>query len=818
MHETRFAPLAYSFDMLQSGRSKAMAMSDFTMMDKAGKADATAGVESERAVELLKEVKYVQNIGRFEKCQSVADATFGACTLVFGENGWGKSTLADLLRSLTTNNPDIVIGRKTLAGGPDQKAVVRFGDQRAVFEDEAWSGIRPHIAIYDSVFVNENVFSGDVVTNEHLKKQYGMVVGEEGVRRVRRIVELDNENRQNNSETRVVEAELDGILRAVGPEGMTRKAFLALDAVADVDAKIEEKDKEMQRASRAKELKGAGEPPVLPVPMETEEFRKSLHSAIGGIAEAAARAVREHIEKHAEKSRGGAMTHESWLEAGTAFVDGDECAFCGQRLDDRMLVDSYAEFFSDAYKRLAADVKAKRNTFARYEKGEYRNRVEEIVAQNETLYAYWKEAGQIDLPEFEGVEAAIGSMEAAARLLDAVFVEKQGNLTEAASGDDVEAAITAWDEGRKEIMRLNGVIGGHRAKVTALKESVDATELSRLETELKALRAAKQRHEGETGEVIKKLEAHEATKERIAKEKAEEKKKLNEHGRVITETLGKTINSYLGRLNAGFKIDYREPNYQGKEPAASYQILINEVPVSPRSTSENLAEASFRNTLSAGDKSTLALALFLAKLNADPALGETNVILDDPFTSLDNFRRQFTAIEIRKLCGKAAQTIVLSHDKNFLRLLWEKIDQSTIKCLAIQSGAPGMTTIAPYDLESETRPRHITERMKIEEFVEGEPHEAAYIRSRLRTVCEDFYRRGDRGQFHEAASLEEIIRILDKSPTDHPYKGVIEDLRDINEYSRGEHHAELEDDPSGESSNEELKGFCRRVLGLTRGM
>ena len=55
---------------------------------------------------------------------------------------------------------------------PDQKAVLRCGDQQAVFDDGAWSGIRPAIAVYDSVFVNENVFSGDVVTNEHLKKQY----------------------------------------------------------------------------------------------------------------------------------------------------------------------------------------------------------------------------------------------------------------------------------------------------------------------------------------------------------------------------------------------------------------------------------------------------------------------------------------------------------------------------------------------------------------------------------------------------------------------------------------------------------------------
>ena len=83
-------------------------------------------------------------------------------------------------------------------------------------------------------FINENVFSDDVVTNEHLKNQYGMIVGVEGVRRVRRIVELDAENRENNSQSQVVEAELNGILRAVGPEGMTSKEFLGLEAIVDV--------------------------------------------------------------------------------------------------------------------------------------------------------------------------------------------------------------------------------------------------------------------------------------------------------------------------------------------------------------------------------------------------------------------------------------------------------------------------------------------------------------------------------------------------------------------------------------------------------
>ena len=594
--------------------------------------------------------------------------------------------------------------------------------------------------------------------------------------------------------------------------------FLALAINDDIDSRITAKDTEVKRTSKAKELKAAAEPQLLLLPIETEEFRKCLHSKVEHIAEEAAKAVRDHIAKHECKGREGAMTHESWLEAGAIFVDKEECVFCGQLLDDRMLVDSYTEFFSDAYKQLAASVKEKRDKFLQYANGDFRTRTDQIVTQNRGLYTYWHEAGKIDPPKLEEIDKVITGMETAASLLDVVFQKKQGNLTEVAAGEDVETALKSWEDSRKNIVQLNGILQAYITQIKQLKESIDATDLPRLEKELKVLQASKQRHHPDTIAIIKKLDEYETIKKDIAEEKTTIKKELNEHGRVITETLGKTINTYLGRLNAGFKIDYKEPNYQGKEPAASYQILINNVPVSPRSTSDNLAEPSFRNTLSGGDKSTLALALFLARLNADPALKDTIIMLDDPFTSLDNFRRQFTAIEIRKLCGNAGQTIVLSHDKDFLRLLWDKIDQSTIKGISIQTGAPGMTTIAPYDIEAATRPRHITERMEIEEFIEGEQHDPTYIRTRLRTVCEDFYRRGDPGLFHEAANLEEIIRILQSAPDDHPYKGVVDELRDINEYSRVEHHAQVEGDPTIESSDEELKGFCRKVLEVTRGM
>ncbi len=306
----------------------------------------------------------------------------------------------------------------------------------------------------------------------------------------------------------------------------------------------------------------------------------------------------------------------------------------------------------------------------------------------------------------------------------------------------VNAALDEWNRAREPILAYNAAVSSTVAEIERLRRTLDESQLSSLQSELKALKVAKRRHDADVVALVTKLETVRKRKGEIASDRERLRTELNEHGRAIAETLGRSINGYLRRLSAGFRIDYQAPDYRGKEPAASYQILINELPVSPRSGKER-DKPSFRNTLSAGDKSVLALAFFLARVNAEADLPKTIVVLDDPFTSLDQFRRQFTAIEIRNLSYKAAQTVVLSHDKWFLRLLWEKLDHSIISSIALQTGVLGMSTIAPYNIPDATQPRHVTERMKISEFADGEDYDMSYIRTRLRTVCEDFYRRGD---------------------------------------------------------------------------
>lgn len=91
---------------------------------------------------MLQRVISIKNVGRFKNCAASGDVTFRPYTLVFAENARGKTTFCDILRSLSTGTPGIVIGRATLgsAGVPDIQFLMASGQIN--FRNGAWT--RPY--------------------------------------------------------------------------------------------------------------------------------------------------------------------------------------------------------------------------------------------------------------------------------------------------------------------------------------------------------------------------------------------------------------------------------------------------------------------------------------------------------------------------------------------------------------------------------------------------------------------------------------------------------------------------------------------------
>jgi wobble nucleotide-excising tRNase len=762
----------------------------------------------------LQKIIDIQKVGRFEKLSVPGGLRFGPVTLIYGENGWGKSTLADIMRSLTRKQPAIIKGRETLATGGQQKVILLVDNQQCAFDGSAWTGACPRIAVFDQTFINENIYSGDIVSLDHLKRQYGLVVGAEGVTLIGQIQDTDKEQKDVTQALKENEQVLQATAAALGLPRMSAADFAALAVLADADAVIAEKDKEVRRAAEKEQIRAATLPQPLPVPTPAAELTAALARTVEGVASDLHRRLQDHIASHVPASP-PPVAHESWLESGLAFDATQGCPYCGQELRDRTLLDLYQDYFSNAYKTLAAEVKQRRQTLERYARGEFRQALKARFDANHAAAGTLKALTGEDCDAALDATAIADGMEAAAAALDPAFQRKQEDLVSAVAAGMYEAAAGQWDEARAAIAAYNTQIAAFGERIEAVRRAQANANLDSLRNELAVLQARKKRHEVDTAAIVTERQRLLDRQSALKKQKDELRGQLTAHTKRVTEGLGHTINAYLDRLGAGFRIDYQQPNYKGSEPAAAYSILINQTPVLPRA--DDLAAPSFKNTLSSGDKSVLALALFLATLNTDPHLADTIVVLDDPFTSMDEFRRTFTVNEINKLADRAAQVFVFSHELGFLRLLWDRIDQGKIMSCAIQTGAPGMATLAPFDLEKATLPRNETERMRVIAFLDTTEGDPGHIRALLRKVLEDFYRNGDRELFAADEMLDGIVRKIEDAPADYRYRGALEVLKEVNLYTRNFHHAPVPGSVTENTSVEELKTYCKRVRDLTRG-
>src|SRR5205807_904037 len=106
--------------------------------------------------------------------------------------------------------------------------------------------------------------------------------------------------------------------------------------------------------------------------------------------------------------------------------------------------------------------------------------------------------------------------------------------------------------------------------------------------------------------------------------------RLDAHTNAVVRPYQNRINTLLGNFNAGFTIAETTHAFPGGVASSSYQLVINSTPVDIGSSKTPTGQPSFKNTLSAGDRMTLALAFFIAHLEADPSLEEKIIVFDDP--------------------------------------------------------------------------------------------------------------------------------------------------------------------------------------------
>ena len=128
---------------------------------------------------MINRLQLLRNIGQFDSVSSAANIPLARLTVVYSENGRGKTTLAAVLRSLATGDPIPITERKRLAAQHPPHVILECsgGPPPAVFENNAWNRTLTDLVVFDDVFIDENVHSGLVVQARQRQNLHEMILG-----------------------------------------------------------------------------------------------------------------------------------------------------------------------------------------------------------------------------------------------------------------------------------------------------------------------------------------------------------------------------------------------------------------------------------------------------------------------------------------------------------------------------------------------------------------------------------------------------------------------------------------------------------------
>ena len=116
----------------------------------------------------IAKIQHIRSVGRFRSCAATGDVAFKKSTLSFGENARGKTTLCAILRSLQTQQPEFIAGRRTLGSNVEPQVVIGLTLGQALFQNGAWPPLPApiHLRIFDAHYVAENIYSGDAIGSD----------------------------------------------------------------------------------------------------------------------------------------------------------------------------------------------------------------------------------------------------------------------------------------------------------------------------------------------------------------------------------------------------------------------------------------------------------------------------------------------------------------------------------------------------------------------------------------------------------------------------------------------------------------------------
>lgn len=732
----------------------------------------------------LEKVVNIENVGRFSRLRPKGDVQFRRLTLLYGQNGHGKTTLAGIIRSLQTGDPAYVAERARLGGGPPS-IELRVDGVTTTYANGKWTSTMRDLEIFDSTFVTDNVYAGEHVEPEQRKNLYHVVVGASAVALVRRIDDIDSEGRGVAREIAAAEAKLREEIQAP----FSVDEFLALKPDRNAASEIATLTTKLSAVRKSKEVLARREPEPFLVPGAPSKTMDVLTRSVEQLSKVAEAQVRQHVAVRLD-SRG-----EQWVRQGLQYLKEDAaCPFCTQDTARVELVGLFRKYFSEGYQEHVVEIERALNLVEQALGEQVLHGIQKKALENDARIRVWA-----DLVDIGYARASLGAFEAAARKLRGLLVEalkqKLANPSApVADRQELEAALRDYEEGRAGLKGVNQEIARASEVVASVKKDAASVDEGKLEQELRRLRNIQIREQPEARVLCDSLLAARLKKKALEDEKRERRRELEQLAETELANYEAAINELLANFGASFRIVETRPSFPGGKASSTYRISIDNNPLDLGDSRTPRGVPCFRTALSAGDKSTLALAFFIARLKRDPKLKFKTVVFDDPLSSLDDFRRSCTSGEIGWISRNAVQVVVLSHDALFLKAVYDSNEKSSMKTLEIVRDGSEFV-LREWDVVKSCQ--HVTHQayFNLRRFLDAGAPENADLRVialDIRIYLEGSLRHTFPLEFPEEKWLGDFISAVRSAGPGSRlalWKDKLPDLEAVNDYSKKFHHS-----------------------------
>jgi len=764
---------------------------------------------------MITNIKLLQNIGKFDSCSAGALLDLKKLTLFYAANAQGKTTLSAVFRSLANDDPMPITERHRLGASHLPKVVLNQQDNPPVviFQNGEWNTRLANLKVFDDNFVDSNVHSGLVVESHHRQNLHELILGDQGVALNRKLQELVSRVTKHNDALTVKSTAIPEQERF----GLSVDDFCKLPRLPNLDEQITTTERALKATRDQTSVQNQPDFATIDLPnFATKEIQDILEKDLPDLDKSAEIQVQEHLQELGDNG-------ESWVASGMNKVKqrgNNTCPFCSQDMGTIDLIAHYRAYFSDAYTRLKHTIFELLNDIDHEHTDGQQAEFERSVSTLKQSQQFWSSYCEVPTIDID-TRAIVDDWSTAKNAVSQQLKMKQSAPLEPQTlSQSTLDALNNYDVKRQAIIAMNETLLQTNKAIQQVKQQADLADTDQIEGELNELRATQFRFREDIDSLCNDYLEELKAKANTEKDRDAARSELEEYRNNVFPQLQMGVNSYLDRFNAGFRVgDLKSMNIgRGTGSTCTYNVVINDTPIAVSKSSKSLSEPSFRSSLSAGDRNTLALALFFSSLDQSPNLADIVMVVDDPMSSLDDHRSLVTVQAVREMMLRVKQTIVLSHNKRFLCSILsdgKNLDISTTLEIAPNGNE---STIRHWNASKDSITEHDQRYFLLQNYFNYHSGPKREVASAIRLYLEGYFRVVCPGQFPPGTLLGHFINkcwqrvnckdeIMDEQ--------TLLTLDNVREYANRFHHDTNSAWETELIDPTELWGFVKQTLSLT---